>query len=159
MDLSKVNNGRSDCIFKIEEVEKKRNSKYVGEFCLLTKSGEWANSPASIFYQEKPPVEGYSNYFALIVQNGTLYITSGASAVEETIWAVQADDGEIIYSRYRHDYRESKDKSVFIDGGRDYLKSSTQNVIPLEIVDGKFALKDLTLTENIKQIKNSKLKG
>lgn len=138
MEIAMVNNGGENSIFKISEIENKYNAKYVGEFCLKTRDGSWADEAASIFYQKTPPVAGYSHYFALIKRDGQIYITSGQSAVEGTIWGIQAKDGEIIYSRFRHDYRVSKDKSVFIDGGRDYTKSSLNELIPMNIVDGKF---------------------
>jgi len=134
-----VNSGRDDAQFDIAKVEARYNAKFVGQFCLKTKSGSWAESPADVYWQEKPPVEGYSNYFALIIQMGAAYITSGASAVEQPITAIVADDGEVIYSRYRHDYRSSKDGSVFIDGGRDYTKSSVGGrFVTLKVVDGEF---------------------
>ena len=138
MELTQVNNGGENSIFKITDIEKKYNAKYVGEFCLKTRDGQWANEAASIFYQKTPPVAGYSHYFALIKRDGQIYITSGQSAVDGTIWGIKAKDGEIIYSRFRHDYRVSKDGSVFIDGGRDYTKSSLNELIPMNIVDGKF---------------------
>jgi outer membrane protein assembly factor BamB len=84
-------------------------------------------------------VEGYSKYFALIIQNGSAYITSGASAVDGIITGIVADDGEIIYSRYRHDYRTSTDGTVFIDGGRDYVRCGRGGrCVSLKIVDGEF---------------------
>lgn len=138
--ITTVNSGRSDAITKIEVVEAKYNAKFVGQFCLKTRNGCWAeDSAADVYWQANPPVEGYSNYFGLIIQNGTLYITSGASGVEPVITGVVADDGEIIYSRFRHDYRVSTDKSVFIDGGRDYTKTGTLNrCVNLKVIDGEF---------------------
>ena len=133
-----VNNGREDAQFKIDVVEEKYNAKFVGQLCVKTRDGGWANSPADIYWQATVPVEGYSNYFALIYQHGSPYITGGASAVEPLISAAVADDGEIIYSRYRHDYRTSTDKSVFIDGGRDYTKGGMGKYITLKIVDGEW---------------------
>jgi hypothetical protein len=50
-------------------------------------------------------------------------ICDAITATQEDIWGVVANDGEVIYSRYRHDYRTSKDGSVMIDGGRDYTKT------------------------------------
>ena len=147
MDISKLNTGREDCPFNIDAVEKKYNAKYVGELCLKSR-GDWVNAPASIFYQETPPVEGYSKYFALVIQNGTALITSGESAISEPIWVIEANDGELIYSRYRHDYRESKDKSVFIDGGRDYVRASSNKLISLEINDGKFEFSNFDLNKD-----------
>lgn len=42
---------------------------------------------------------------------------------------------EILYSRSRHDFRESSDKSVFIDGGRDYSRigGSFDNFVKLKL--------------------------
>jgi hypothetical protein len=108
--------------FNIGLVEKKYNAKYMDDFCIKTKTG-WSEVPAAIFWQEKPPVEGYSNYFGLFVQMGKVLITSGESAFDVPIDGLVADNGEVIYSRYRHDYQHSKDGSVTIDGGRDYLRS------------------------------------
>lgn len=133
-----VNNGREDAICDIAKVEEKYNAKFVGQFCLKTKHGDWANAPADVYWQATPPQPGYSNYFALIIQNDSLYITSGAAGVEPVISAAVAEDGEIIYSRYRHDYRVSKDKSVFIDGGRDYTKGGCGKYINIKVVDGEF---------------------
>ena len=58
--------------------------------------------------------------------------------MEPLISAAVADDGEIIYSKYRHDYNVSKDKSVFIDGGRDYTRGGVGKYITLKVIDGEF---------------------
>lgn len=138
--LTTVNTGLADARFKVEVIEKKYNAKFVGQFCLRTIGGGWQGDDcADIYYQETPPVEGYSNYFGMVWQGGTAYITSGASGVEGIISAVEADDGEIIYSRYRHDMRYSEDKSVYIDGGRDYVRSGLHGrFLLLKIVGSEF---------------------
>jgi hypothetical protein len=135
-----VNNGRADAKFNIEKVEEKYKAKFVGQLCLRTAGGGWhGDDCGDVYYQETPPVEGYSNYFALIYQNGGTYITSGASAVEGIIDGVIALDGEVIYSRYRHDYRTSTDGSTFIDGGRDYVRGGmVGKYISLKIIDGEW---------------------
>lgn len=106
----------------IKKVEAKYNAKYVGDFCLKTKSGHWSETPAAIFWQETPPVEGYSNYFGILDQSGTIYITSGASAFSEPIEGIVARNGEVNFSRSRHDFHSSADGSVMVDGGRDYMR-------------------------------------
>lgn len=132
-----INTGRSDAICDIAKVEAKYNAKWVGQLALRTAGNGWSSdSCGDVYYQETPP-EGYSKYLALLFQFGSLYITSGASAVEGIISGVEANDGEIIYSRYRHDYRTSTDGSVFVDGGRDYLKTGNNSkIVELVIVDG-----------------------
>jgi hypothetical protein len=118
-----INKGDNYWGFNTAVAEEKKNAKYVGDFCLKTAHGTWAEQPVALFWQEKPPVEGYSNYFGLFMVGGDLYITGGQSAVDVIIDGVIANDGEIIYSRYRHDCRFSKDGSAMIDGGRDYTRT------------------------------------
>ena len=133
-----VNSGRDEAQFNIEKVEAKYNAHFVGQFCLKTRDGDWANSPADVYWQATPPVAGYSNYFALIHQGGSVYITSGASAVENDISAVESN-GEIIYSRYRWDCRHTKDGIAMIDGGRDYVRGNcTGRWLTLRVIDGEF---------------------
>lgn len=140
----KINNGREDCIIGekgIEHFENKYNATYVADLCLKDINGNWANEPSAVFYQKTPPQPGFSHYFAIIVRGKQTLITSGESAISEPIVGVQATDGEIIFSRYRHDYRVSTDKSVFIDGGRDYTKSSGGPFVEINIVDGEMLYK------------------
>lgn len=120
----KVNNKRDRCIFDIEAVEKKYGATYVGELCIKLKTGEWTNFAVSVFYQKTPAKPEYSNYFGLYTKGGNAYITDAISAVDTSFLGVVADDGEVIYSAYRHDYTTSKDGSVFIDGGREYIRRS-----------------------------------
>lgn len=61
----------------------------------------------------------------LFYLDGQAMITNAESAFSEPITGVVAKDGEIIFSRFRHDYQESTDGSVFVDGGRDYLRTNT----------------------------------
>ena len=49
-------------------------------------------------------------------------VSDGISVTEEPIVGI-IDDDEVIYSRYRHDYRVGK-TGIMIDGGRDYIRSS-----------------------------------
>ena len=130
--MMNVNTGRAEALTKIDVVEKKYNAKWVGQFCLKTKDGAWqGDTCADVYFQEVPPEQGYSQYFGLLNQGGKLYITSAESAVEGIINCVVAMDGEIIYSRFRHDMRCSADGSVFIDGGREYIRTNSQNTIPV----------------------------
>jgi len=110
-------------VVKVKPVEEKYNATFVGDFCVRNKrDGSYHTSTAAVFWQETPPVAGYSNYFAIIEQGGALYITDGSTAVDKPIGAVVAQNGDIVYSRHRHDYRTSPDGSVTIDGGRDYMR-------------------------------------
>jgi hypothetical protein len=108
---------------KAEEVYK---AIYLGDFCLKTKSGQWALQLAAVFYCPEPDFEaGHSFFFALFTdRHENMYIADANHVFDEPIIGIKADNGQIIYSRHRHDYRVSNDKSVFIDGGRDYTKTN-----------------------------------
>jgi len=113
-----------DDIAKIEAI---KDAKFVCETCVKDKQGHWINSPSSIFYCKKAHPVSNSHYFSLFVRNGCMFVANGQSAVDEPWMAVIAKNGDIVYSRYRHDYRMSPDKSVAIDGGRDYTRIAPVN--------------------------------
>jgi hypothetical protein len=131
----------------VANVEKIYGGTYIGDFCLYTTNNGWSESPAAIFYHPNPDRElGHTNYFGIFVRyvniwsdEGELYITNGESAFKDDIAGMIADDGEIIYSRYRHDLCTSTDKSVSIDGGRDYIRfvGNPDRVCKLVMKDGK----------------------
>lgn len=121
----------------IPKVEKKYNVKFVCESPIRDKYG-WRESPSLIFYGEKHP-QG-SNYMALSIvyyhdDEGTLVVSDGISATKDTFTGI-VDDDEVIYSRYRHDYRVGK-TGVFIDGGRDYIRSSGGQFVQMKIIEDK----------------------
>jgi hypothetical protein len=117
------------------------NAKYVFESCIRNNVGGWVNIPVAIFYTEEAHPEG-SNYFGLYKNwRGQLMICNGVSATEE-FNALQIDE-DIIYSRYRHDYREYK--GAMVDGGRDYFRCSADRGVPVKL---KVVKDKLELSEN-----------
>lgn len=112
-----------DGVSKIEELYA---AKFVFESCVKGKHG-WVNMPVAIFYQSEDDrvPDGGPTYFAMYpgAEPGSLIISNGISATEP-FEAVIANDGEVVWSRHRHDYRYSNDGSVWVDGGRDYLRYS-----------------------------------
>ena len=127
---------------QIKLIEEKYNARYVCETCFKSINGEWINQPFTIFWQDKPHPRG-SNYFALYFKQSrpnddmTLMITDGKPVEEQTIAGYKCEDGTIIYSRYRHDYR-SHFGNEFIDGGRDYTRynGERQNLVTLKVING-----------------------
>ena len=123
-----------------KKVEKKYNVKFVCETPIKNR-GVWREQPSLIFYGEKHP-QG-SNYMALSVilnydGKADMVVSDGISATECEIVGI-IDGDEVIYSRYRHDYRVGK-TGVMIDGGRDYIRSSIPNAneyVYMKIIDGK----------------------
>lgn len=122
--------------------EEHYNAIFVGDFCVKTKDGSWSEIPIAIFYQPNPNFElGHTHYFGLfVVHDNQIAITKGDSAFEEPITGIIADDGEVIFSRYRHDFVRSHDQSVFIDGGRDYVRCGGEDNRLVELVINKHNL-------------------
>ncbi len=136
----------NECTFltqeQIADLEEKYAGTYVFESCLKDKDGKWLNFPVAIFYTEKAHPKG-SNYFAMFMLHGYPMIADGISATEGHIVGVKAFNNEVIYSRYRHDYRLSSDKTVFIDGGRDYLRSGmyeTDRFVNMKVIKDRLEI-------------------
>jgi hypothetical protein len=137
-------------------------SKYVGEFCIRQPGGSWSESPVAVFYQPNPNRDlGHTNYFGLIRRGSSVYIMNALSAAEEPFEGILYRD-EVIYSRFRHDFRSSSDGRVFVDGGRDYLRWGGEGmaegkIVRLQIVGSELmvlpekSMKDLVPapTENV----------
>lgn len=122
---------------KTEIVEKMRNAKYLGAWSIKTKDGAWSLHPVEVFYQPVLKDPSHSHYFGIYLDSeGRPWICNAESAFAEPIYGVVADDGEIVVSGYRHDYRQSQDGSAFIDGGRDYTRTN-RPAIELTMVDGE----------------------
>ncbi len=138
---------------QIEKIEARYEAKYVCETCVKGTDGQWANESVSIFYQPDPtkiPEEG-SPWFGLFWKypgvtadnavTATVMICNAVTAVETDIDGIVAKNGDVIYSRYRHDYRWSPDKSVMIDGGRDYTRHNLGGpIITLRIFRDKLII-------------------
>lgn len=108
----------------LEEIKKRKNATYIGDFCVKTKNGGWSERSISIFYCEIPPNPEYSKYFGIFLDHLStrVMITDGSSAFSEPITGIASSTGEVVYSRNRHDYRSLANGEGCIDGGRDYLR-------------------------------------
>ena len=107
---------------QIKIIEEKYNAKYVIDSCLKNIGGSWVNFPAAIFYTEIAHPHG-SNYMAMYhsdIHDG-LMVADGKSALVGKFGGFLFDDGELVHSRYRHDYFVHRD--AIVDGGRDYFRS------------------------------------
>jgi len=105
----------------IKKIETQYNATYVLESCAKDSRGNWCNFPAAIFYTENAHPDG-SNYFALYVNDSReLMIANGITAVDDVVFKGIEAEGEVTYSRYRHDYRAALN-GAFVDGGRDYFR-------------------------------------
>ena len=95
--------------------------------------------PADIFYRATPHPEFGNKYFGILPFNGQTYITDADMVEGFEFGMVENDDGELEYSESHHMYKSFMNGN-FIDGGREYTRSSgpTTNFV---IRDGKFVEK------------------
>lgn len=126
----------------VKRAEQHYQSKFVDTFEL--------GRIVDVFYNPNPDVaKGHSHYFGLHINpiNGLLYVSNAEGVLKQHISGLVSDDGEVVFSRHRHDYRVSEDGSVSIDGGRDYLRVSildssngstiTERLVRLKIVEDR----------------------
>lgn len=128
MYFEKMNDGYHFNSVGIEMIEKHYGGEYVGYFCTKRPDGSWNEVPVDVFYQPNPDIsKGHSHYYGMFRRDDSTYITNAISVTEQPMLGIVANDGEVVVSRYRHDYRRSNDGSVFIDGGRDYTRYGYNN--------------------------------
>ncbi len=134
-----INHGEQYWPFKIATIEAVKNCRYVGEFALNQGAG-WTEAPAAVFYQPNP-AEGHSHYFGLFMRGDHMVITGAQSAADVEMTGKMNKSNEVIYSRFRHDYRLSTDGTIMIDGGRDYMKTSGPGrYVRMKIVDDELVI-------------------
>ena len=127
----------------IANIENSYNAKYMGYWCTKnTRDHQWNDTPVDVFYVAEPDrSKGHTNYFGMYVRYNSSHIIDASSAFSAPITGILTNDGEVIVSRYRHDY-VVKDGYI-IDGGRDYLKWSSNSLlrfVNVSIKDGEFVL-------------------
>ena len=131
--------------YALNIIEEKYKAKYMGYWAIKRDGGDWSDMPVDVFYQPNPDLsQGHSHYFGIFTVAGQgVLITNAASAFSEPITGLLTDDGEVLVSRYRHDYVEKG--QYMIDGGRDYLRTSGNAVagklVEVTVVDGEFQFK------------------
>jgi hypothetical protein len=125
---------------QIKVIEEKYGAKYMGYWCTKRLNGEsWNERPVDVFYQSEPDTEkGHKHYFGMFVQEGTLWITDATSAFSDPITGIETEDGEVIVSRYRHDYVEKG--KYMVDGGRDYFRTSGGPFVRIRVEGPEFVI-------------------
>lgn len=144
----KINKGKSRLTPKgIRTVEKNYNAKYVSDLSLLQENG-WTKSHVPVFWQETLSDPSHSHYFGIYKKDEKTYICDASSAIVP-ISGLVGKNGEFVYSRSLHDFREDSENTVSVDGGREYGRysySGTYVSITANIIDGKFLFQGIDLT-------------
>ena len=133
----------------IQKIEEKYGAKYMGYWAIKNSRGGWNDSPVDVFYQPNPDTsKGHTHYFGMFIRTdpysgegtGSVYITEASTAFSEPIAGIPTDDGEVIVSRYRHDYVEKDGR--MIDGGRDYTRRSLHPTVTVTIDGDQFIISE-----------------
>jgi hypothetical protein len=124
----------------IAKIEKIYGAKYMGYWANKNPDGQWKATPVDVFYQPNPDLsKGHSHYFGMYHNSLNAMITNAESAFSVPINGILTDDGEVIVSRYRHDFVEKG--GHFIDGGRDYTRTfPNSKFVEVTVKDGEFVL-------------------
>lgn len=129
----------------VAKAEKHYNAKYMGYWAIKDQQGNWTETPVEVFYQANPDKsKGHSHYFGLYRNSfGDTFILNAESAFSKPIIGVLTEDGEVLVSRYRHDY---VCKGIhFIDGGRDYLRwDKGSQFVEITVDNGEFIFKEVS---------------
>ena len=105
----------------IDKIEELYNCRYVCEWNTTDSSGRISTYPLLIFWNDVAHPQG-SNWMALFKAGGEWVVRDGISASRVPILAGVSNNGQAMFSKNRHDYRQSHDYSITLDGGRDYTR-------------------------------------
>jgi hypothetical protein len=117
-------------ISKVEKMYSEKDAVSVKHVCTT----EFAETIADVFYRETPHPEFGNKYFAVLFRDNKPYIANADRVEDFTFGMVENDDGDLEYSRSRHDYKQFKNGNM-IDGGRDYIRSNGR-VLVFVVRDG-----------------------
>lgn len=118
-------------IKKVEELYSDKDGVPVKHVCTT----EFGDSIVDVFYRDTPHPKFGNRYFAVLFRNNVPYIANADEVEKLTFGLVQNDNGDMEYSRSRHDYKQFKNGNM-IDGGRDYIRSCGR-VFVYVVRDGK----------------------
>lgn len=122
-------------------VEALHRARYITDLTVWVGSGEWTDEPLAVFWVADPAA-GASHYLGILPERRAgILRTNDAASVADGFWLGRmADDGEVIFSRWRHDWRQSQDGSCWVDGGRDYGRGGGGKRIRLRLVRSEFEI-------------------
>jgi hypothetical protein len=106
----------------LRRIEQHHAVVYLGDFAVPLTNGNWSDQPYPVFWQEILKQPDHKHYITIYPDGDDFYIADATGVAAHAWDAVPAQSGEVIYSRFHHDYRESHDGSVFVDGGADYFR-------------------------------------
>lgn len=125
----------------IELIEQEMGVEYVIDSEVYIGKG-YSDIPLAIFYAGKSRSHKIQNeyiaaYFTTINSNASMMELSKEQIEELRFDFVKSLEGELIYSKELEHCAISKDKSVYICGGRQNLTTNSANLFTFQIQEGK----------------------
>ena len=121
-----------------------RNATFVAEinmpFAKVPATGElaWTEYPCIVLHSEEVQKEG--GHYVAIYQDpfNTKWVIRPCDEFAEGLewYGAKADNGDVIWSKHKDDYRRSPDNSIWIQGGRNTWQSNGEKML-LKITNGQ----------------------
>lgn len=107
----------------IARVEKAYKCRFVAEWNIINSDGRVMTQPVLLFWNDIPHDKG-SNWMGMYRDSvdSNWYVRDGITASRLPIECVVSNDKQVLFSKNRHDFRTSHDRSITVDGGRDYTR-------------------------------------
>jgi hypothetical protein len=123
-------------MFDIEKVIKLYSEDGVTIKYVCTTDLKRTDVPVDVYYRSEPHPEFGNFYFGLFSYGGKMYICDADSVESLEFGMIRDKNGVFHYSQSLHHYHEVDDRN-FIDGGREYIRTSTGYVV-FRVCDGEF---------------------
>jgi len=135
-----INKGSQIVPVNILNVERDFEAEYIADLCIReVLTNNWSEEPYAVFWTPIIRKPEHSCYFGIRPDYSETCVVNAISVTEGVWVASESNDGEIIFSRFRHDNRISKDRSAMVDGGREYLRYRGK-IRELKIVGSDFEM-------------------
>jgi hypothetical protein len=142
-----INMGEPYWLFDRKQVQRLEPSAiYVGDLAVRGLKGLWSDVPVAVFYTPEPR-EGRTNHYFGVYKSQTrrdmpTWMICDATSAAEHTWDGLEMKGEVIFSRWRHDFRSFSFGGPCVDGGPDYLRvvglQEIAKPVRLRLVNGIF---------------------
>ena len=108
----------------------------------------------SLFYAKEEHPVSKSHYFIIYRSTPTSYIIDSGEEVANTpiVGVLTSGDApEVVYSRHRHDFRWSVNGEIWVDGGRQYLRTnvlSDDQIVTLGVQGQYLTIQEIGVKDN-----------
>jgi hypothetical protein len=99
----------------VEHIEEKYNCRFIAEWYLTKKN------MIMLFWNNVAHPQG-SNWLGVYGAGDQVYLCDGIAASRFPVDCMVSNSKQVLFSKSRHDFRSSHDRSVTVDGGRDYTR-------------------------------------